>query len=231
MYILWSGGIDLLESAARSEISDRLADHGAHHIQINVTDAAVADAAPLRIASSDRTPTGLVSMWLDSALEVRRADVDAVLTNDVSSPAGYLVTESVPLLNTAHPPTPGERTFGFAQIACLPRPPRLEHETWRAIWQDDHTQLAIDTQSTFGYVQNLVVRPLTADAPPYAAIVEELFPPAAMTSPHAFFDALDGDGANDDRLQRNVAAMIESTVRFLDVDQIDVFPTSQYVVD
>ena len=170
-------------------------------------------------------------MWLDSAIDARRVEVDAILSDHKSPFAGYLVSESVPLLNTAHPPASGERTFGFAQIACLPRPPRLEHNEWRSIWQDLHTQLAIDTQSTFGYVQNLIVRPLTADAPPYAAIVEELFPPAAMTSPHAFFDAVDGEEANEDRLQRNVSAMIESTTRFLDIDQIDVFPTSQYVVD
>ena len=33
------------------------------------------------------------------------------------------------------------------------------------------TQVAIDTQATFGYVQNTVVRALTDDAPVLAAIV------------------------------------------------------------
>ena len=49
--------------------------------------------------------------------------------------------------------------------------------------------MAIATQSTFGYVQNYVVRPLSGGAPPVSAIVEELFPIEAVGSLHAFFSA------------------------------------------
>lgn len=86
--------------------------------------------------------------------------------------------------------------------------------------------MAIDTQDNFLYVQNVVVRPLTHAAPVYDAIVEECFPDAAMTDPHAFFDAV-GDA---DKLQRNVQAMMESCQRFIDFDKIDVLPSSQYVI-
>ncbi len=235
MYVIWSNGFEHRTDAARTDVATALREAGARGVQINVADAAVAPAASLRITNAAAPPVAMISMWLDTAIDSQRAAVDAAVVAAVSDEprtlAGYLVSESVPLVNTLHPPATGERTFGFAQIACIPRPPHMAPDEWRAIWQEDHTQLAIDTQSTFGYVQNLVVRPLTPGAPPYAAIVEELFPPAAMTSPHAFFDALDGEETNDERLQHNVATMIESTARFLDVDQIDVFPTSQYIVD
>ena len=75
-------------------------------------------------------------------------------------------------------------------------------------------------------MQNVVVRALTHAAPGYDAIVEERFPAAAMTDPHAFFDAV-GD---EEKFQRNVAEMMDSCGRFIDFDKIDVVPTSQYVV-
>lgn len=75
-------------------------------------------------------------------------------------------------------------------------------------------------------MQNLVVRPLTFGAPPYDAIVEEDFPEAAMTSVHAFYDAV-GDDA---KLKRNVDAMMQSCARFIDGGTVDVVVTSQYLV-
>jgi hypothetical protein len=61
--------------------------------------------------------------------------------------------------------------------------------------------------------------------PAFDGIVEELFPPEALTDLHAFFDAV-GD---DEKLQRNMTAMGESTDRFGASESIDVVPTSQYV--
>ncbi|WP_409284120.1 EthD domain-containing protein [Pseudomonas protegens] len=109
-------------------------------------------------------------------------------------------------------------------MALLTRPPRLTPQTWLELWRNQHTEVAIATQDNFQYVQNLVVAALTPDAPPIDAIVEECFPPAAMTDPQAFFDAT-GDAA---RFEQNLAAMMQSCARFIDFDKIDVLPTSQY---
>ncbi|MCY1443040.1 EthD domain protein [compost metagenome] len=140
--------------------------------------------------------------------------------------AAYLVTESVPIRNIRYPAVLGERTHGFSQLAFLSRPPRLTHEAWLDIWHNRHTQVAIDTQDNFQYVQNVVVRALTRGAPAIDAIVEECFPPAAMTDPQSFFDA-PGD---EEKFRRNLAAMMESCNRFIDYDKIDVLPTSQYLI-
>ncbi len=85
-------------------------------------------------------------------------------------------------------------------------------------------RVAIDTQSNFEYVQNLIVRPLTDDAPDYAAFVEECFPLEALTDPHAFFDAV-GDQA---KFEANLATMMDSCNRFIQFGRIDIMPTSQY---
>ena len=70
----------------------------------------------------------------------------------------------------AHAPT------GSPTSRCCAGPTDLDVETWFTRWHVDHTPVAIETQSTFGYTQNAVVRALTPDAPGIAAIVEELFP-------------------------------------------------------
>jgi hypothetical protein len=101
---------------------------------------------------------------------------------------------------------------GFAQLVGLTRPARLSWAEWRRIWQGGHTSVAINTQSTFRYVQNVVFRAVTAGAPGLAAIVEECFPIEAARDLHVFFDAV-GDDA---RLARHMAAMSESCDRFMD---------------
>jgi hypothetical protein len=106
----------------------------------------------------------------------------------------------------------------------LRRPADLDEATWLIRWQREHTPVAIATQSTFGYVQNYVVRALTADAPPVSAIVEELFPLEAAGSLHAFFGAAD-DADLADRMGR----MIASTSAFGANVNIDTVPTGRYV--
>ena len=84
--------------------------------------------------------------------------------------------------------------------------------------------MAIQTQSTFGYVQNAVVRALTADAPALSAIVEELFPIEAVADLHAFFGA-----ADDDDLRSRMERMLASTAAFGANENVDTVPTSRFV--
>ncbi|HVN43033.1 MAG TPA: hypothetical protein VMT50_09640, partial [Steroidobacteraceae bacterium] len=90
-----------------------------------------------------------------------------------------------------------------------------------------HTQVAIDTQANFRYVQNVVVMPLAADGPPFAGIVEECFPIEAMRDARVFFDAVD-DAAE---FKRRVGLMRESSAKFIDLDRLDVIATSEYQLD
>ena len=229
IYLVWreqSMDAGQFSNYLRTVLAERLLTLGARGLQVNVQDGEVAAAAGLRLINTRPQPEAMVSVWVDSAVDVLRSPFDKAVAMAVPSMAAYLVSESMPIRNTRHPPRPGQRTDGWAQVALLARPPRLPPETWRDIWQNSHTQVAVDTQSTFLYVQNLVTRVLTYAAPVYDAIVEEGFPAEAMTDTYRFFDAV-GDEA---KYQCNYKAMMDSCQRFIDRDRIDVLPTSQYLI-
>jgi hypothetical protein len=197
---------------------------GALKLQIDAADSAVAPAAPMRLMNTRPLPDALVTLFLHTHLD--RKPAEKALAAVAPRIAGYLVLESEPIPNTAQRAKDGERTPGYSQLALIQRPPRLAAEHWLQVWQGTHTKVAKETQSTFRYVQNAVVRTLTYAAPHYDAIVEECFPAAAMTSQHAFYDAL-GDDA---KLDANRKRMMESSGRFIDFDRIDVIPMSEYVI-
>ena len=228
VYVLWRPqdvSAEEFSARLRGEVADALLGLGVHGLQVNVADDAVAGAV-LRLVELEPQMEAVVSVWVDTVADAARRPVEDVLAGAAHRVAGYLVTESEPLPNTAHPAAPGERTHGFANVAFLRRPATLPHEEWLDLWQNHHTRVAIETQSTFGYVQNVVVRPLTPDAPPFAAVVEELFPPAALTDLHVFFDA----AGDDEKLAKNMGVMNDSTTRFGANQSVDVVPTSQYVI-
>ena len=95
-----------------------------------------------------------------------------------------------------------------------------------ARFDNESKSVPIDTQSTFGYRQNVVVRVLGEDTLVFDAIVEENFPPEAMTSDHAFYDT----GGDEEQLQQRMTTMMESCARFIDFEHIDVIPMSEYVI-
>lgn len=206
----------------RGPLVERLGRARARGVQVNVADADV-DGALVRLTTFDEPVEAVVGLWVDTATEVD--GVDAALTEVAPRRAGYLVTESVPLRHDG--PVDGGRTDGFANLALLRRPDHLDAATWRERWQGHHTAVALEIQSTFGYTQNVVVRPVTDDAPAVDGIVEELFPMAALTDLHVFF-ATNGDDAE---LGRRLAAMTDSVTAFSGPDApLDVIPTSRYVV-
>ncbi len=138
--------------------------------------------------------------------------------------AGWEVEERTPL-----PPPPsvdGVRSRALAQFGFLRIPAGLDAGEWLRLWQGLHTSVAIATQATFGYVQNRVLRTVQS-ADRIDALVEELFPMAAMTDVHAFY----GSGGDDAELGRRLNLMLESVARFGADTNLDVVPTSRYVYD
>jgi hypothetical protein len=206
------------------KVSPQLIESGARRLRIGVVDEDVAPAAALRMGSTKPPIAGLVSIWADTS--IRRRPFEEVIHGAVARLDGYLVTESEPIVNTKHVAANGKRTPGMYQVVLLRKPPRLSYEQWLEIWLGSHTQVAIDTQSTFGYRQNVIVRPLTYAAPPYDAIIEEYFPAEAMTDPMVFYNTV-GDEA---KRKRHEKAMLDSVVRFIDFDKIDRIPMSEYTM-
>ncbi|NVK44002.1 MAG: EthD domain-containing protein [Oceanospirillaceae bacterium] len=221
VYLVW-GDKDCRREALRNKLLSALepVQQQSRRLTLCVADDAVLPAEALRQDCLRPSPDAFVHIWVDSAF--RRAPLEQALHDTGLRFAGYLVTESEPLV-VDRALERDTRVPGMCQTVCLTRPPRLSEETFFDIWLNSHTQVAIDTQSTFGYRQNVIARPLTYGAPPLTAIIEENFPTEAMSSQHAFFDA-----ADDDQLNSRQQAMIDSCVRFIDFDKIDVVPTSEY---
>lgn len=206
----------------RTDIAESLLNTGAPGVAINVRDAAVNESL-MTLTNLDPPVTALVTMWTDQCYGDQIRAATGLLGEVCEQVSAYLVTESVPL---APPHTePGARTPGFANVALLRRPAELDEATWLARWQNDHTQVAIDTQSTFGYTQNAIVRALTHDSPPISAIVEELFPMEATSDLQAFFGAADAADLRD-----RMARMVASTSAFGANRNVDTIPTSRYVL-
>ena len=202
-------------------VAEALLDLGLPGVTLNVKDAPVRDSL-MTLTTLDPPVQGFVSLWTEQHYgdQVRRAL--EVLAAQCDQYAAYLVTESAPMPPPKAPA--GQRVDGLANIALLRRPEELDEPSWLARWQGDHTPVAIETQSTFGYVQNYVVRALTPDAPAISAIVEELFPIESVGSLYAFFGAAD-DADLADRMSR----MVASTSAFGANQNIDTVPTGRYV--
>ncbi|THJ10239.1 hypothetical protein E7Z54_02950 [Nocardioides sp.] len=188
---------------------------GVSRVQVNLDDDAV---APAMRFGPGAAITAVVSAWTSGdpaavAGVVRRVDGTA---------DGWLVEEREPLVPPAV--ADGERADALANVAFLRRPPSMPYDAWRADWLERHTQVAIDTQGTFGYVQNPVIEPLTEGAPDVAGIVEELFPMAALSDHHAFY----GSGGDEGEFQRRFAALMDSCARFGADQGLDLVPTSRY---
>lgn len=213
MFLLWGADLPLRDPA----LHERLATVGVRRWQVNLDDEPVAGA--LRLQTFDEPVRAVASAWTDGS----PGDVVDVLASVADRVAGWLVEERRPL----DPPemTDGSRADALANVAVLRRPEELAHEEWLRRWLEHHTPVAIETQATFGYLQNVVLSPVTPDAPRVDAIVEELFPTEAIGDMHAFY----GSGGDDDELTRRITRLMESVATIGADRDLDLVPSSRYL--
>jgi len=207
---------DELRTTLVEKVTPALREGGAFYVTVNVQDSDVAAGQALR--QNDPPIRAMVSFWLQDADD--RGACEEALRGCARGIAGYLVVESRPVLHEA---PVGQRTRGMNQVTCISRRKDISYEEFLEIWHVDHKKVAIETQSTFGYVRNTVVRILTEGADPWTAIVEESFPIEALTSQHAFYGAQD-----DETLKRHVTTMVESCQRFLEMSPMEFTHMSEY---
>lgn len=215
MFLLW--GDDLATSLHDSDLHDALRAAGVCRLQVNVDDEPV--AAAMRIAHFDEPVGAVVSTWDVDAAAVSQA------LRSVARVHGYAVDERRRL----DPPEAwdGSRADALSNIAILRRPADLERAEWIRRWMVEHTPIAIRTQATSGYVQNIVTGPATPDAPPVDALVEELFPSAGITDMHAFY----GSGGDDAELSRRLTELMASVARIGADRDLDLVPTSRHLYE
>lgn len=228
VYVLWKQGDESDATFADrmlGETAGRLQEAGARYLKISVVDEHVAPGAGLRIGQMDPAKAGLATFWVDQAQE--RGKLEGILREACGDVFGFLVAESRPLVPTKEIAKSGERTPGFHLVTCITPQPGLDHDAFIRTWHEDFRDVAIETQSTFDYVRNEIVRPLTGNDPGWAAVVEEGFPIGALDDPAVFYDAV-GDPA---RQKANAGRMFESVQKFLDLSKIESHPMSEYVFE
>ncbi|TQS43946.1 EthD domain-containing protein [Cryptosporangium phraense] len=208
---------DVSSATLSPAVRNALSASGATAVSLNVDDA---DVAPALRFGPGAPITALVSIWTDG----EPADVIPVVADAAGEPEphAYRVTERVRL--DLAPVPDGVRTDALAQIALLRRPESMSRDEYLEYWLVHHTPIAIRTQGTVAYVQNVVEDVLTASSPPVAAIVEEHFPMAALTDPHVFYGSA-GDDAERARRERE---LMTSVSRFGADKGLDLVPTSRY---
>ena len=215
MFALWGD----LAGLHDPEVHGRLEAAGGIRLQVNVSDAEVARA--IRISTFDPGIDGFASVW--TASDSVAPDITGARHEVGDRVVGWEVEERRPI----EPPDQwdGSRLDGLANIAVLRRPEELTHQEWLRRWREEHTPIAIATQATFGYVQNLVVARLTEETPEVSALVEELFPTAGIYDMHAFY----GSGGDEDELTARLDRLMTSVERIGADRDLDLVPTSRYL--
>lgn len=191
---------------------------GASGIALNVNDEHVAQGEGVAIRRSDPPICAMVSFWLQSADD--RAPCEAALAPLAHALSGYLVVESRPLV---HEPPLGERAPGANLVTCIKRKQGLSDAEFIDRWNNEHRKVALETQSTFAYVRNAVVRRLTSEGFDWDGIVEESFPIEALTDPKVWYDC-----SSEAEYERRLQRMMDSVTAFLDLSVLESTPMSEY---
>ncbi len=224
VYLLWKRGTDATNDSFRDrllqDLPQPLSDHGASRVKVCVSDSDVAAGEALHLGA--HAPDALLTFWIECVHD--RGPAEASIDGIAGKHAGYLVVESQALRLETDPGARGKRTRGFSLIGCIEPKPGISHACFLEIWETIHRDVAIRTQSTFSYIRNEVVRPVTPGAPPWQGIIEEGFPSEALSNPQAFYDAV-GD---EPKYRENLRRMIESCDAFLSLKNVDSHPMSEY---
>ena len=199
-------------------------------LSVQVDDADAQVPVPMPPPADEVQPFVLVSLWFDRYDD--RAPFEAVLREHSDHIAGYLVTESMYTdyggNEHGHPRDwpDGDRSPGVVMVTLLRRPATMSVDDWITHWHTVQSPVSEAMQPRMRYVRNAVARAMTPDAPPIEGIVEEAWPsPEHMTDPMRFYCA--GDDA--ELMKRNLSAMLDSVMGFLELDTLRSFTTSEYL--
>ena len=110
----------------------------------------------------------------------------------------------------------------FTQYALISKRPDISKDSFFEHWHDHHTEIAIKTQSTFSYIQNTIIKSSSKSLGTYLAVVEESFPIQALYDPMVFYAA-----SSKETLKDHLDLMMHSCQKFLNFEEIIVFPTRQ----
>lgn len=222
-YQLWKKDDDSLENFKEALLKNLSKDIGelVQELQINIADADVEPANDLVQSNYPPSPNAVIFIKVKSYFSADK--LESYLEKITNKIHGFVVSESI-ILNNPEKSLLGSRSEGFSQVVFLEKPSTMSAFDWFDHWTNYHTEIAIQTQSNFIYVQNTVVRPLQKASPSFIAIIEECFPSEAMTDPEVFYNAKN----NPEQFAKHSQIMMDSCEKFIDFKKIEVIPTSRY---
>jgi hypothetical protein len=223
VFKLWRSDSDSLEKFKKSLLVDlpKTLESLISELQINIVDEDVNEAAALAQINYSQNPDAIV--FTKVASQYYSENIISILQSFATKVEGFIVSESI-ILQDDSKDHQGKRSEGFSQVVFLEKPLEMTEFDWFDHWTHHHTKIAIETQSSFTYIQNTVVRPLQKDSPNFIAVIEECFPSEAMSNPSIFYNAEN----NSELLLKNTELMMDSCSRFIDFQKIEVIPTSRY---
>ena len=209
---------------------DRFVAAGALAVTVDVDDSQSDVPPPLPPPEDEPSIRAVVSVWLHNYQD--RGPIEALLDELVPDYDGYLVVESLytdyggnQLAEPRDWPD-GERSPGVLTVTCLERPEGVGYEEWIEHWHGYQSPMSEEMQPRTRYVRNEVVRPLTPDARPWKAIVEEAWPSAGhVTDPFLFYAA-----SSQEELDANIGTMVDSVAKLTDLATLRVNTMSEYLL-
>ncbi|OHD67725.1 MAG: hypothetical protein A2W19_16540 [Spirochaetes bacterium RBG_16_49_21] len=212
------------------DIAPRLITAGAARLSMDIGDPESAMRSPAPKLYRDRPICGLINLWL-ADIE-KRTRMEDMLKQAGFRIAGYLVEESVFTDyggNRHSGPRDwpdGRRSPGVVAVTLMERPRRIPREEWIRRWHGTMSPLSESIQPRTRYVRNVVLKALTAGAPPFEGIVEEVWPSKRHVSNYFLFYGAD----NIFQLVRNMLRILRAVKSFLDMRRIRTTIMSEYFI-
>jgi hypothetical protein len=232
IYLVWDrprrSGADI-RAQFLDDIAPRLVALGARGLQIDLDDDDAQVPSMVPVPDDELPVRACVSLWLDA--HDFRAPFEAVLADAGIRRAGYLVTESMYRdygdneHSAARDWPDGARSPGVITLTVFDKPSDSDDETFYGHWYGHQSPMSEWMQPRSRYVRNAVVRPVTAGAPRYRAIVAESWPTVEhLTDLQTFF------GAREDDLGERIRIMLDSTKLLYDPATMRNYTMSEYIL-
>jgi hypothetical protein len=233
VYLIWDRPSRDPQELRREFIDDlapRLLALGARGLELHLDDEDAQVPTMVKVPDDELPVRAALSLWVDNHDAHR--DYEDVLGGAGVRRAGYLVTESLYRdyggNEHAEPRDwpDGQRSPGIVMLTIFDKPPGMDDDTFYGHWYGHQSPMSEWMQPRCRYVRNAVVRPVTAGAPRYKAIVAEAWPSAELlTDFAAFFGSTDGSD-----LGERIRIMLDSTKLLYDPATMRTFTLSEYIM-
>ena len=229
VYLLWrSGDRDRTTSILIKECAPAILDTGVDTLTVYAADR----QSDVRSPAPKLYPGPPICGAVHVRQENVSPEVEEILTSRGFSISGYEVEESIyrDYGDNEHAGPrdwpDGVRSPGLVAVTLLMRPRRLSREEWIRRWHGRMSPVSEEIQPRTRYARNLVLRPVTPDAPPFEGIVEEAWPSKKhVSSKHLFYGA-----RNPIQLTVNMTRILGAVLSFLDLRRIRTTMMGEYFI-